>query len=57
MCSSDLVRVLDWAVESDAIESELSRSDGGIHLATRAAMQYYANLVFDAIERTELKIE
>jgi hypothetical protein len=51
------VRVLDWAVESDAIESELSRSDGGIHLATRAAMQYYANLVFDAIERPELKIE
>ncbi|MFZ9629677.1 MAG: acyltransferase family protein [Ilumatobacteraceae bacterium] len=51
------VRVLDWAVESDAIESELSRSDGGIHLATRAAMQFYANLIFDAIERPELKVE
>ncbi|MFM7252162.1 MAG: hypothetical protein ACKO27_03750 [Ilumatobacteraceae bacterium] len=51
------VRVLDWEVESDAIEGELSRSDGGIHLATRAAMQYYANLIFDAIERPELKVE
>lgn len=51
------VRVLDWEVESEAIEGELSRSDGGIHLATRAAMQYYANLIFDAIERPELKVQ
>jgi hypothetical protein len=52
----DNVRVLDWEVEAAAIERQLSRSDGGIHLSTREAMQFYANLVFDAIERPELKV-
>ena len=49
------VTVVDWEVASGMIAGELSRSDGGIHLATANAKQFYANLIFDAIGRPDLK--
>jgi peptidoglycan/LPS O-acetylase OafA/YrhL len=49
------VKVVDWEVEAQQIESELSKSDGGIHLSTAHAKQFYANLIFDAIGRPDLK--
>ena len=48
------VLVADWEVESAQVAGELSRSDGGIHLATAHAKQFYANLVFNAIGRPDL---
>ena len=47
------VKVLDWEVESAAISGELARD--GYHLGTSNAKQFYANLVFDAIGRPDLK--
>ncbi len=47
------VKVLDWAKESDKVAGELA-SDG-YHLRTARAKQFYANLVFDAIGRPDLK--
>ncbi len=47
------VTVLDWEAESVAIESELSGD--GFHLRTPIAKQFYANLIFDAIGRPDLK--
>jgi peptidoglycan/LPS O-acetylase OafA/YrhL len=49
------VKVVDWETESQQIVDELSRSDGGIHLSTSHAKQFYANLIFDAIGRPDLK--
>ncbi len=49
------VKVLDWETAAQQISGELSASDGGIHLSTVHAKQYYANLVFDAIGRPDLK--
>jgi peptidoglycan/LPS O-acetylase OafA/YrhL len=49
------VKVVDWEVEAQQIEGELSKSDGGIHLSTSHAKQFYANLIFDAIGRPDLK--
>lgn len=49
------VRVVDWQAAASAIEGELSASDGGVHLSTAHAKQFYANLVFDAIGRPDLK--
>ena len=47
------VKVLDWEKESQKISGELA-SDG-YHLRTATAKQFYANLVFDAIGRPDLK--
>jgi hypothetical protein len=47
------VRVLDWEAESQAISGELAGD--GYHLRTALAKQFYANLVFDAIGRPDLK--
>ncbi len=49
------VKVVDWEVEAQQILGELSKSDGGIHLSTSNAKQFYANLIFDAIGRPDLK--
>jgi hypothetical protein len=49
------VVVVDWEFASGMVAGELSRSDGGIHLATANAKQFYANLIFDAIGRPDLK--
>ncbi len=49
------VKVVDWEVEAQQIEGELSKSDGGVHLGTSHAKQFYANLIFDAIGRPDLK--
>jgi peptidoglycan/LPS O-acetylase OafA/YrhL len=49
------VKVLDWNTAAVKVENELSRSDGRIHLATAHAKQYYANLIFDAVGRPDLK--
>ncbi len=48
------VKVIDWEQQAAAIEGELSRSDGGVHLSTALAKQFYANLIFDAIGRPDL---
>jgi len=49
------VKVVDWETDAQQILGELSSSDGGIHLRTSSAKQFYANLIFDAIGRTDLK--
>ncbi len=49
------VKVVDWEVESQQIANELSNSDGGVHLSTAHAKQFYVNLIFDAIGRPDLK--
>jgi peptidoglycan/LPS O-acetylase OafA/YrhL len=49
------VKVVDWELEAQQILGELSKSDGGIHLSTPNAKQFYANLIFDAIGRPDLK--
>ena len=49
------VKVVDWEADAQQILGELSSSDGGIHLRTSNAKQFYANLIFDAIGRTDLK--
>ena len=48
------VRIVDWEAEAVTIEGELSRSDGGVHLRTTFAKQFYANLVFNGIGRPDL---
>ncbi|MEQ1699179.1 MAG: acyltransferase family protein [Ilumatobacteraceae bacterium] len=47
------VKVVDWETESNAVAGELA-SDG-YHLRTANAQQFYANLIFDAIGRPDLK--
>ncbi len=48
------VKVVDWEVASQMVAGELSKSDGGIHLSTANAKQFYANLIVDAIGRPDL---
>ena len=48
------VTIIDWEAASAGIAGELSRSDGGIHLSTANAKQYYANMIFQAIGRPDL---
>ena len=48
------VTVLDWDGLSGQIENELSGSDGGVHLRTENAKQFYANYIFSAIGHNEL---
>jgi hypothetical protein len=43
------VRVLDWELRGAEIESDLSRSDGGIHLTTANAKTFYTNLILEAL--------
>ena len=43
------VTVLDWAGLALQIEGELSGSDGGVHLRTGTAKQFYANYIFDLV--------
>jgi hypothetical protein len=50
------VGVIDWEARSAEIADELSTSDGGAHLRTRKAMQFYANMVFEAIGRPDLVV-
>ncbi|MFM8266560.1 MAG: acyltransferase family protein [Ilumatobacteraceae bacterium] len=50
------VVVLDWELGAARVEDQLSGSDGGVHLVTDGARQYYANLIFEAIGRPELKV-
>jgi hypothetical protein len=47
------VKVLDWEAESQKISGELAKD--GYHLRTTTAKQFYANLIFDAIGRPDLK--
>ncbi len=47
------VTIIDWEREASAIEPELSRSDGHIHLRTPKAKQFYANMIFRAIGLTD----
>jgi hypothetical protein len=48
------VLVVDWEAESAKVADGLSSSDGGIHLSTGTAKQFYANLIFAAIGRPDL---
>jgi hypothetical protein len=47
------VKVLDWETLSQPISGELAGD--GYHLRTAVAKQFYANLIFDAIGRPDLK--
>ncbi|MFM2078281.1 MAG: hypothetical protein RJA49_2171 [Actinomycetota bacterium] len=47
------VKVLDWQAESQKVSNQLAAD--GYHLRTGAAKQFYANLIFDAIGRPDLK--
>jgi len=55
-CEFDIEPVLDAVngVVFSEIAGDLSTSDGGAHLKTKKAMQFYANMVFDNIGRTDL---
>jgi hypothetical protein len=48
------VKIIDWYGRAAEIADELSTSDGGAHLKTKRAMQFYANMIFDNIGRTDL---
>jgi peptidoglycan/LPS O-acetylase OafA/YrhL len=51
------VTVLDWAGLAPQIQSELSNSlDGGVHLRTNKAKQFYANYIFSQIGHNELVV-
>ncbi|MFT3852603.1 MAG: acyltransferase family protein [Ilumatobacteraceae bacterium] len=50
------VGVIDWEQQSAEIAGELSKSDGGAHLRTTKAMQFYANLIFEGIGKSELVV-
>jgi peptidoglycan/LPS O-acetylase OafA/YrhL len=51
------VSVLDWAGLAPQIQSELSNSlDGGVHLRTTKAKQFYANYIFSQIGHNELVV-
>jgi hypothetical protein len=43
------VHVVDWAGRAAEVSGDLSSSDGGVHLKTKKAMQFYANMIFDNI--------
>jgi hypothetical protein len=47
------VKVLDWETESQKVSDQLAAD--GYHLRTTTAKQFYANLIFDAIGRPDLK--
>jgi len=47
------VKVLDWQAASEKVRDQLAAD--GYHLRTVAAKQYYANLIFDAMGRPDLK--
>jgi peptidoglycan/LPS O-acetylase OafA/YrhL len=48
------VAVIDWNGRANEIADQLSTSDGGAHLRTNKAMQFYANMIFDNIGHSEL---
>ena len=48
------VKIIDWNGRAAEIADQLSTSDGGAHLTTPRAMQFYANMIFDNIGRTDL---
>jgi peptidoglycan/LPS O-acetylase OafA/YrhL len=43
------VQILEWEANAATIEGELSTSDGGIHLRTEKAQQFYANYIFGVL--------
>ncbi len=51
------VTVLDWAGLALQIEGDLSGSDGGVHLRTGKAKQFYANYIFDVVGMRELVVD
>ena len=44
------VRVVDWERRSTEIAAELSPGDGGIHLYTPAAIEFYTKLIVGAVD-------
>ncbi len=48
------VGIIDWEQQAADVASELSSSDGGIHLRTKKAQQFYANMIFNAVGRGDL---
>ena len=48
------VGIIDWEQQAADVSSELSGSDGGIHLRTKKAQQFYANMIFNAVGRGDL---
>ena len=43
------VSVVDWQAEAEQISSELSESDGGVHLDSGTAIRFYSNLILSAV--------
>ena len=50
------VHVIDWKGRSAEIADQLSKEDGGVHLRGTKAQQFYANMIFDNIGRSELDV-
>ncbi len=48
------VHVIDWKGRSAEIADQLSKEDGGVHLRGTKAQQFYANMIFDNIGRSDL---
>jgi len=48
------VTVVRWDEEALKILGELSNNDGGIHLRSTVAKQFYANMIFTAMGRPDL---
>ena len=46
------VQIINWQAEGATIESELSKSDGGIHLNSGTAVRFYSNLILGAAGKT-----
>jgi hypothetical protein len=46
------VRVLDWEARSAEVATELSTSDGGVHLASTIATTFYTDLIREALGLT-----
>lgn len=42
------VQTIDWAIVGLTIQDQLSESDGGVHLNSRQAVDFYANLILAA---------
>ena len=48
------VQIIDWQAAGTQISSELSSSDGGIHLNSGTAVRYYSNLILGAVGKAQI---
>ena len=43
-----------WQTAAGQVADQLSGSDGGVHLRTKKAQQFYANMIFYVLGRSDL---